>query len=96
MKDTDKIPALEKPCPYRAFIPVRSPALTAARTETDHGKAQRMRGRGVSFYVGLSSEEIIEERAEASEGVRPADIRLEQVLQTKEQRPKLDMLVHVC
>lgn len=55
-----------------------------------------MRGRGVSFYVGLSSEEIIEERAEASEGVRPADIRLEQVLQTKEQRPKLDMLVHVC
>lgn len=95
MKDTDKIPALETPCPCRAFIPVRSPALTTARMEIDHGKAQRMRGRGVSFHVGLSSEEIIEERAEASEGVRPADIR-GQVLQTKEQRPKLDMLVHVC
>ena len=63
MKDTDKIPALEKPCPCTAFIPVRSPGLTTARMEIDHGKGQRMRGRGVLFYVGLSSEEIIEERA---------------------------------
>lgn len=49
-------------------------------------------GERCYFFVGLSSEETFEERAGEREGVSQADF-CQQVFQTQEQRPELDMLV---